>query len=78
MDINSRLFAAAQLDITINCLDCDGFAVFAGCIDGSLRVWVMGDGVFREVQRFMGAHEKSVAAISLDRLSRVLVTGGEE
>ena len=79
LDTNNRLFAATQLDggVHVLSLDSDGFSIFTGCSDGSVRVWIIESvGVLREVQKFMSAHEKGVTAISVDKTSRILVTGG--
>ena len=78
LDSNSRLFAAAQIDVTVLCIDSDGYSIFTGCSDGSVRVWVMEGGVFRDAHRFMAAHEKGVTSICVDKSSRILATGGGE
>jgi WD40 repeat protein len=77
INTSGKLLASINLDVVVHCLDSDGTAFYAGCDDGTIRVWIMEGGTFKEIHRYIKAH-KAVTSIQLDSRFRVLVTGGSD
>ena len=78
IDSNNRLFAAVQLDSYVRSIDAGKYFVYGGCGDGSLRVWIMESGSFREVAAHTAAHTGGINALVLGKSDTVVVTGGED
>ena len=76
IDSLGKLFAAMILDVTILCIDCDGLTIYGGCDDGSIRVWILDNGIVKEIYRYIDAHEHSVTAIHVNIHSNLLISGG--
>lgn len=76
LDTTGKLFAALQLETSINCLDTDGKLIVGGCGDGSVRAWMMQQGKFKEIQRILKAHNGAVTAIALGENVESLSTVG--
>jgi len=77
IDIHGRLFAATQVNTGVRSIHCDGYTIFGGCDDGSVRVWMMEGSSIKEQLRYPGAHIY-VNAISFSKSDALLFTGGSE
>lgn len=79
IDSSGRLYAAiSHLDITITCIASDGVCIFAGCDDGSIRVYILESGKVREIHRYMNAHISQITCIKVDVIHHILVTSGHD
>lgn len=78
LDITGRLFAAGSFEVVLLCLDSDGYMIYGGCDDGSIRVWILEGGHVREIHRYLRAHDTKVTAICVDKQRQFLASGASD